>query len=328
MDLATVFLGERHTITRFHLPIPMGVGHINLYLLEHESGKRLLVDTGPKDATLHASLCGLLEQHGTPIESIDGLLLTHEHLDHWGGARALQERAPQLEVILHPGAHQSISGLGKDFGRDYIGVFAECGAPLLVSAAVRAFYDWYAVRRFAAPIYERNVRLVSEGPLDPYGVSLIHLPGHSAYHLGIEASGFLLAGDAVWKGKTPNPFFRRDNPDRGIQAYLDMLDTLPTKGYSMALPAHGEPVDDLRGYSEFIREHHSKRLQRLLTSLHHAKTPWGVLQDSGILRGSRRFHPAHLFLALCETLGHLEWAEDRKLCRSFLSAEGARYFTL
>ena len=77
MEEVTSFIGKEHEVTRFHLEMSMGVGHINLYVIENLSNnKKLLVDTGPKDRDMQARFFALLDQEGSPLESIDAVLLT------------------------------------------------------------------------------------------------------------------------------------------------------------------------------------------------------------------------------------------------------------
>ncbi len=327
MNLAA---GNRHDIWRFRLDIPMGVGHINIYLLRClDSGKTLLIDTGPRDKMVQEGICSALEHAGHPIESLDGLLLTHEHLDHWGGTRALQERNPSMELIAHPEAYQAMQhSRERSSFVDFLNAFGGAGQPFWFGPLVRTFYEKWAVPRFSEPPLERNLRLVSQGSLKDYGVNIVPLPGHSAYHIGVEAAPFLLAGDTLWEGKTPNPFFSDGEPRRGIKAYLDTLDWIAGQDYGWALPAHGNTLHDLEGYARFIHEHHERRWQKMADVLDRPKSVYDILIDSRIVYGKRRFHPAHLFLAMCETLGHLEWAEGNGWVRSAVNPYGTRLYTL
>ena len=329
MERVRVFEAPEHKITRFHFEIPMGVRHINLYVVEYlKTGRAFLVDTGPKDKKVYRNLLSLLEEEGYPLETLDALILTHEHLDHGGGAGSLQEQYPELRIIMHPNAYDmmTLTEMKDNPLLDYQRSFAQAGVPTLWNTFIRFFYKRF-FKKFFSPLEPETIELVEKGPLEEFGVNLLHLPGHSDSHLGIEVGPYLICGDVLWEGKTPNPFFSNGNPHLGVQAYLDTMDVIKERAsrYEMVLPAHGEPITEIVEYTEFIHDHHHRRWERLRETLDGPKTAWQVLLDSGIVRGSRRVHPAHLMLATSEVLGHLEWAEDNDWVNSE-EVDGLRYF--
>lgn len=331
MESITTFSGDEHEITRFCIDIPVGVGHMNIYLVEYlRNGKKMLIDTGPKNRKVRNTLLDMMESIGCPFESIDALLLTHEHLDHWGGARDFQELNPELRVFMHPNAYDTMTNFGKEtaFFTHFINSFDGSGVPFWVPCFVKVFYEQYFMRRFTSPLLDSNVELVGAGKLEEFGLNLIHLPGHSASHLGIEALPYLFCGDVLWLDKTPNPFFSDGDSHLGVQAYLDTMDMLAERAdiYEMALPAHGQPIEDIPEYTRFIHEHHERRWERMLATLDRPKTAYEILIDSRIVYGKRRVHPAHLFLAMCEVIGHLEWAETNKWVSSE-EIDGLLYFS-
>ena len=134
-----------------------------------------LVDPGPE-----SSIERLLEVLGD--EQPRGLLLTHIHFDHAGGAGALVRRWPDLPVWVH-----------------------ERGAPhlhdpsRLVRSARRIWPDdferlWGEV----VPIPERNLRPLAGGEtIDGFRVA--YTPGHAIHHVAYlhEASGAAYTGDVA-----------------------------------------------------------------------------------------------------------------------------------
>ena len=73
------------------IPTPFQVGRVNAYLIE--DSPLTLVDSGPNSAKaldeLEQSLAGL----GHRIEDIELLIVTHQHLDHFGLAAILARRS-------------------------------------------------------------------------------------------------------------------------------------------------------------------------------------------------------------------------------------------
>jgi glyoxylase-like metal-dependent hydrolase (beta-lactamase superfamily II) len=68
------------------LPTPWAVGPVNVYLLEDDP--LTLIDTGQADAAAVEALERGLATRGRRIEDLGRVVLTHQHVDHWGLARS------------------------------------------------------------------------------------------------------------------------------------------------------------------------------------------------------------------------------------------------
>jgi glyoxylase-like metal-dependent hydrolase (beta-lactamase superfamily II) len=69
------------------------------YILESPEGL-FLVDAGMWGGGSLLLRC--VQSLGHSLEDVKLLLLTHGHLDHFGGAAKLRERIPSLPVFIHP----------------------------------------------------------------------------------------------------------------------------------------------------------------------------------------------------------------------------------
>ena len=78
-------------------------------------GRRVLFDTGAKDALLKNSV-----RLGVDLSELDALVFSHGHYDHTGGLAAIVDRLGLLSVIVHPnvlGPHRSQrTGHDRDIG--------------------------------------------------------------------------------------------------------------------------------------------------------------------------------------------------------------------
>ena len=74
------------------------------------------------------------------------------------------------------------------------------------------------------------------------GLVVLHLPGHTPGHIGLQAGSVLFAGDTVSGGRRlrPAPRFLTWNEDLARRS----LARLATLGVDLLLPGHGTPVDD------------------------------------------------------------------------------------
>ena len=99
-------------IYRFQLPISMpGLGHVNCYALEDSKGLSL-VDPGlPGDESWNA-LESRLKDLGTNFNHVHTTIVTHSHVDHYGGVHRLRDDY-DVEVLTH-------SSFSSVFGNDDI----------------------------------------------------------------------------------------------------------------------------------------------------------------------------------------------------------------
>ena len=77
---------------------PFAVGRVNVYLIEDEP--LTLVDTGPNSGTSLTALEAALAVHGRRVEDLERIVITHQHMDHFGllailaDGRVLRDGAP------------------------------------------------------------------------------------------------------------------------------------------------------------------------------------------------------------------------------------------
>jgi glyoxylase-like metal-dependent hydrolase (beta-lactamase superfamily II) len=73
------------------LPTPFAVGRVNTYLIEDEP--LTLIDVGPNSGeTLYALERGLAE-HRRRVEDLELIVISHQHMDHFGLVHVLAERS-------------------------------------------------------------------------------------------------------------------------------------------------------------------------------------------------------------------------------------------
>jgi len=127
--------------------------------------KIAVVDTGPTTSLPH--LKAEIKKLGFKIKDIDYLVITHIHIDHFGGVGTLLQELPKAQVIVHQrGAKHIIN-------------------PTPMLERTRAMVGDAAMERDGAvlPIPAARVRAVQEGETLDLGkghrLKIIHTPGHS-----------------------------------------------------------------------------------------------------------------------------------------------------
>ncbi|HEY1696313.1 MAG TPA: MBL fold metallo-hydrolase [Polyangiaceae bacterium] len=103
-----------------------------------------------------------------------------------------------------------------------------------------------------------------DGPV-PTRWRVLHTPGHAPGHVCLhEASeGALVVGDMVASVGT----ILVDPTDGDMSAYLAQLERLASLGARVALPAHGEPIDDPSALFRKYVVHRTMRERRVLDAL-------------------------------------------------------------
>jgi hydroxyacylglutathione hydrolase len=190
-----------------------------------------LVDGGVQAALIDAGIgagtdviVANAESAGVPGERIRFLLLTHAHPDHAGGAAALKERLPALEVMASPPVAEWVRTADE--------------AAMSLEAGKRAeFYpDDY---RFAACPVDRELVEGERIPIGDLELEVIETPGHADGHLSFGFAGAagvtLASGDLVFFG---GQISLENTWDCRIQEYAASMAKLRGARVDALLPGH------------------------------------------------------------------------------------------
>jgi glyoxylase-like metal-dependent hydrolase (beta-lactamase superfamily II) len=163
---------------------------------------------------------------------------------------------------------------------------------------VAAHHDFLA----DAVQFVRDPRLVDPGDrLD--GWEVIHVPGHADGHLCLLREGILVAGDVLLADITPNVgIYPGSRPDP-LADFVGSLERIVELDPQIALPGHGEPIDDPAARAREILEHHRDRLRLAAAALD--SRPRTAYEVSLTLFPGEMPPPLRR-MALAETLAHLE----------------------
>jgi glyoxylase-like metal-dependent hydrolase (beta-lactamase superfamily II) len=309
-------LAELAGIHRLAIPTPFQVGRVNAYLIE--DSPLTLVDSGPNSAKALDELEQALAAHGHAIEDIELLIVTHQHIDHFGLASILARRSG-AEVAALDRLAPYLARFGEQAELDDL--FAEQimlrhGIPADVVAALRAvsasFRAWGSAVEITRPLKDG-----AELRLRDRSLRVLHRPGHSPSDTVFldESRSLLLAADHLIKHISSNPLLARplgdDLPDshsgsdqrpRALLTYLSSLELTRAMKLSLVLPGHGQPiVDHVALIDERFRLHrrraekiHSLILSRPRSAHEIAQELWGNVAVT------------QAYLTLSEVLGHLD----------------------
>ncbi len=282
-------------VCRVTLPLPTRPGHVHAYLLPGEDGWTL-VDTGVGLPDAKETWAAELEQAGGRVATI---FVTHFHPDHVGAAADLHELtgAPVVQGTLDYAQCELVWG-NPAWSERLLDWFRLHGAPDDVTAELVGQSSVY--RPFIR--YQRDPILVGAGE-QVDGWELVAAPGHADGQLCLLRDGVLVAADHLLGRITPTvglwPASRADP----LGDYLSALDRTIELAPRIALPGHGEPIEDPIGRAQELQEHHRVRLGEAVAAL--GAEPQTGYELSFALFGAELPAAGRRF-AIAETLSHLE----------------------
>jgi glyoxylase-like metal-dependent hydrolase (beta-lactamase superfamily II) len=282
-------------ILRVTLRLPTRPGHVHAYLLPGEYGWTL-VDTGVGLPDAKETWAAELEQAGGRVSSV---FVTHFHPDHIGAAADLHELtgAPVYQGALDYAQCELVWGnpAWSERIRDWFRIH---GVPDDVTAELVGQSSVY--RPFIR--YQRDPILVEPGE-SVDGWTTVAAPGHADGQLCLLKNGVLIAADHLLNRITPTvglwPASRADP----LGDYLAALERTIELAPRIALPGHGDPIEDPAGRARELQEHHRLRLEETIAAL--GPEPKTGYQLSFDLFGAH-LQPAGRRFAVAETLSHAE----------------------
>ena len=282
-------------IRRITCPLPARPGHVHTYLLPGGDGWTL-VDTGiglPDAPDWWAE--ALAEVPGDVVR----ILITHFHPDHVGAAA-------DVATLTGAPVHQG----GLDYEQCAM-VWGNPGWPQRIA-------DWFLSHGVPRPNAEELIRsgsvyapfiryqpdpvLVAEGDrLD--GWEVVAAPGHADGQLCLIKDGILVSADHLLGRITPTVGLWPESRPDPLGDYLASLRRTIELAPELALPGHGEPIEDPVGRAHELIEHHRERLGVAEAAL--TEEPRSGYELSFDLFGAE-LKPAARRFAVAETLSHLE----------------------
>jgi glyoxylase-like metal-dependent hydrolase (beta-lactamase superfamily II) len=298
-------------VWRLRVPLPWpGVPHGNAWAVAAGDGV-VLFDCGLGGRGPMRDLERALEQAGWRVGDVRLIVCTHAHVDHCGGAAALQERAG-CELWIHP-RHEHLTARLDDPGATLLRQIEIGRASGVPEAPLR---EWAEGRRsgetwMSGPL--RPARDLVEGvevDTDLGAWRVIETPGHAPSHvvLHLPERRLLISGDHVL-GRIAPYFDRGFSPDP-VGEFLASLDRVAGLDVRLTLAGHARPFTDLRGHVDGNRALVARRLDALHGALGgDGRTAFELLPD---VFGDE-YDPAgaqRLLVELLALLDHLELAGE------------------
>ncbi len=283
-----------------------------LYLLLG-AGPPTLVDTSSGSPTaleqVWTGLAAIGPEFGEPFrpEAIGRVLITHAHVDHYGGLAEIVRRTGAA-VGVHPLDSRVIAA-----GQERVEIAQRAFAAFLTRAGVSP-----EERAKLLEGYGRTKRQLESVPVDLLleegretdGIQVFHTPGHSPGHVCLLIDDVLLAGDHILSRTITQQWPESIAPYTGLGHYLESLDKIERiAGITLVMGGHEPPVHDVYKRIESIRASHFRRVNRVLDVIRESPDP--ITIDEITSRLYDRQSSFYAFLALTDVASRVEYLDER-----------------
>jgi len=292
-------------IHRIKVPTPFYVGPVNVYLIQEDP--LTLIDAGPRDPSSLEALRSGLASLGHKLSDIKRVIISHAHADHYGLARVVIEESG-ASAYIHEWDAPAVAA-ETDY-RAYRELLTAAGVPKRIIERMEAGYEKF--KGFAYPLEQvETLKDEDEILFEHESLSVVHTPGHTPGSICLvrTSNRLVFASDTVLKTITPNPVLSPDpiNPKRRFQSlgeYLVSLARVRALAPTLVKGGHGDDVTDFDEHFHRMFLFTKSRQSKLMGLLpKEGTTAW---EASMMLFPNANGY--HRFLALSETVAHLDYA--------------------
>jgi glyoxylase-like metal-dependent hydrolase (beta-lactamase superfamily II) len=300
-------------VWRVPVAMPGPLEYVSTYAVECDGGV-ILIDAGWDSPEAVGALSRGLEAVGTSLVAVQGVLFTHGHRDHFGGARLVrQETGAWLALHVADAGNAHHTNAVREIGRRLPQWLADLGSE---PAEVAEITELWSSQFGGAIEYPKPDHLLGDGDAFPItGGSLValHTPGHSPGHVCFlhREAGIVFTGDHVLSITTPNISALPWSVASPLGDYLFSLRRVRRLGNILALPGHEDAVTLAERATELL-VHHKARLSEALHAIDSgARTVRAIAAAMTWSRPWVEYDLLDVYMAMTEALAHLLVLERR-----------------
>lgn len=294
----------------YKLPVEAFPSHFtNCYLVMTDP--ITLLDAGSGQEGSNASLRGCFQRLGEEFDErvqlfdVGRLILTHGHIDHFGGVNFVVEQSG-AEIGIHELDVSVIRSFKERLIMNTNNLHLFLDRAGLSSGAVEKLLN---MNKWSKDLFQpAEVDFTfDEGPLAGTPFEIFHTPGHCPGQVCIRLDDILFTADHVLSRITPNQSPEFITRYTGLGHYMESLQKVRSvPGIALGLGGHEGDMTNLHGRIDETLAFHEMRLEKTLALCNTARS---IKEVSVELFGERQGY--HVLLAFLETGAHMEYLYER-----------------
>jgi glyoxylase-like metal-dependent hydrolase (beta-lactamase superfamily II) len=281
--------------------------HVNNVYVILEPGSAIMLDCGSgldsstRDLALGFAIVRGVFGEEVSYEQLDWCIISHAHIDHFGGANLLKQRS-RAKLAVHELDARVLACFDERLvvaSKDLDIYWRRAGVPDDQRTKMLEMYG-VTKRFFRAQEVDRTLR---DGDVIGPSYKIIHVPGHCPGQICVQVHDVLLTSDHILARITPHQFPQAITPFGGLEHYFHSLSKVrKIEGLNLALGGHEDPIWDVRARIDAIALFHRDRLAKVLE---HCATPKTVVGVAAALFGDQEGYGS--ILAIEEAGAHVEY---------------------
>jgi glyoxylase-like metal-dependent hydrolase (beta-lactamase superfamily II) len=262
----------------FRLPLEVFSGYVAYAHLIIHNNRHYLVDVGSGFGSSFKDLLSGLEtiqrDHNiaASLDMLEMIIITHGHVDHFGGLMQVKEAAPQAKVAIHELDRPVLINYDER-----VLVTSKGMADFLQRGGVpedrrKRLMDMYMLGKRAFKSVPVDVTL-HDGDLIDNLFRVIHVPGHTSGLVMLQIEDVLLSADHLLPGTSVALAPEALMPYTGVGHYLDSLQkAAKVEGVRLALGGHEWAMENYYDIAERTHRSSLEKVYKVLAACSEPRT--------------------------------------------------------